>query len=56
MKCDGSSSRQGLCENGDAIAINVNQSANASAVGKGDANSTHLLLGKQKILVLFFFC
>lgn len=51
MKCNGSSSSQGLCENGGAITINGNEMANASDVGKGNANGTQILLGKHNILV-----
>lgn len=55
MKCNGSSSSQGLCENGGAITINGNEMANASDVGKGNANGTQTLLGKHNILIYWNF-
>ena len=51
LKCSSSGLRQELCEKEDGfVRINRNQSAKASTVGKGDADSTQMLLGE---LIIF---
>jgi len=51
LKCNSSGLSQELCGKKDGfITINGNSSASASTVGKGDADSTQLLLGK---LIIF---